>query len=193
MKNPLFIFILALALVLGPGFVRAQSNAPAASLLTFTPPTETPASPAAAPSLSLSTSSILDLLTNIPTASSYTNASIEVSLGAVMDGTGASFKNSIEVQKNFGQTFLLAGEIQNGTGSSVIESAALYVGFRKAGLSWEIYGMGGLRRDWSNSKWDALLVGGVAYGPCYAEDAFIISSFKDQPSNELRAGVRLKF
>lgn len=149
-----------------------------------------------------------DVLTNVPSASSFTNATLEVSVGAVMHGS-SSFENSLSLRYNIGKTFFAGGEIQNGPASSVVDSAGLFVGVRKAFDTAEVYGQIGGRRTWISSPdgrpaWECLVGGGAAWRPVqgdgvlskfalFTEVFFVGSQHSMRPEAETRAGVRYLF
>ncbi len=157
----------------------------------------------------------LNLPTNaipqIPQASSFTNTTVELSVGVVASISGTSPENVIDVHYNVTQTFFVQGEIQNAASSSVLDVAGLGGGVRKAWDTAEIYGKLEGRRNWipqggAKPAWEGVLGAGVAWMPLstsdntflrnsalWAETDGILSQSAKRPQIQSEGGYRYNF
>lgn len=142
---------------------------------------------------------------NIPQSTSFTNAKVEVFLGAVMQGA-STFNNTIEARYNFTPSFFVGAQIQNSPGASVINAASAYLGLRKAWDTTEVWAKMGGGRDWQLGAWKGEAWVGIAYAPfqdssqnflnklsTYAEQGIILSQSSKQASTSTIGGITYHF
>ena len=156
-----------------------------------------------APSLPINIPTVGDAITNLPSASSFTNAQFELNIGT--RANQLNVENVISLQYNFVPSFFVQGEIQNGPASTVIDVAGLNIGARKAWDTAEIYGFFGGRRDWiavggGKPAWEVVFGGGAKWRPVdgtgllsklalYAEGLGVVSQSSKRAGIEGRAGI----
>lgn len=177
MKKLIAIAVLALA-----GFTSTAQTTNAPAQPTFLLPANTP---------------VLSILTNIPTVSLQAEQ-FGVQVATVMQGT-TTFENSISFEYVIHTNFAVMAEIQNGgAGSSVVNSAGVFLKVRKAWSQYEVYGDMGGRRNWATGHWEGVAGIGAAYSPtphlsCFVEQRLIATSAKNAPATETLMGIKLPF
>jgi hypothetical protein len=192
-----------LALIILSAVALRSTPLSAQEILPFSHPTT--------PSLQLCQSSPsapdISSLTNIPSAGSFTNVTLELSAGTVMHGQG-SFENVLDLRYLFAGHWFVGAEIQNSSASSLVDSAGLFAGARKAFDTAELYAQVGVRRTWVNGAqgrpaWEILAGGGAAWRPAnngffsktalYLEQFIVAAPGNSRPASETRAGIRFLF
>lgn len=141
----------------------------------------------------------------IPQSTSFTNAKVELFLGAVMQGS-STFNNSLEIRYNITPTIFGSAQIQNSPAGSVINAGSAYLGLRKAWDNTEVWLKLGGGRDWQISAWKGEAWAGIAYAPfhdssqgflnkvsTFIEQGIIISKNSKQASTSTIAGVTYHF
>lgn len=150
-------------------------------------------------------------LGSIPQTGSFTNATIELGVGAVISATGQSVENVVDAHYNIGSVFFVQGEIENASGASVVDVVGGGVGLRKAGDTYELYVRIEGRRNWipqgtAKPAWEG--VGGVGAGwlpfstasnsfirngALYMEANGVLSQSGSRPSLQNIVGARFLF
>lgn len=153
-------------------------------------------------------------LSNLPQAASFTNVSLDISIGTVIH-SATSVENVISIRKMLGSagTFFVGAEIENSTASTVVDSFGGFFGVRKAFDAAEIYAQVGARRTWITSadgkpQWQIFGGVGAAWRPiqngvlsklaCYGEINLVgrlgvVGQQDDRPALENRVGFRYLF
>ncbi len=147
----------------------------------------------------------------IQQSSSFTNTTVELSIGTVASATGIPAKGVFDAHVNIGSSFYVQGEMQYDSGSSVVDVLGGGFGARKAWDTTEAYlGIEG-RRNWtpqSGAKpaWEGLLKLGFAWMPfsdasntfernsaLWAETDAVISQSSARPNLQFEGGYRYNF
>lgn len=150
-------------------------------------------------------------LASIPQSGSFTNATIEIGVGALISGTGQSVENVIDAHYNLGSMFFFQGEIENAAGATIVDVVGGGFGLRKAGDTYELYVRIEGRRNWipqglAKPAWEG--VGGVGAGwmpfaensnvilrngALFAELNGVLSQSGQRPSLQNTVGMRFLF
>lgn len=158
----------------------------------------------------LGVGSILEIAST--NAVSLSQETFGIAIGTVAHDQGTSFSSLLQGRYDFAKAFAAGAEAEFGNNNTTIQKLGAFLELRKAYDAFEFYGFLGARKQWSPNNWQGFAGVGAAFMPgaavssswgvfskasLFTEDALVIditkSGLKEQPKNEVRAGIRVSF
>lgn len=150
----------------------------------------------------------MDFLTNLPTATNFQTAKIGIGIG-VLERSG-EFENFIKADLYVKTNWLFSAEIQNSPSDTIVDSFALYGGYRKAWPNAELAIELGPRKTFTTDatgthpNWQGVMLLDAAWLPMTGGKFMLTAGlefatsqrgniFNERPSMAVRIGTKLLF